>query len=368
MRNLNLLILAAGLAAGNASAADIDVSTKTVGTLRILSQPAVGPVVDGPAADYRSDEYGRGAGYAAFANATGNTIFFEAGSMSSGLRNSSTSVTQVDLRVSGLSAGEEVRSITSTIFESTFGFFTASFGPNPPCSGAILPNCERVNDGAGFSTFTDNGSAYPGIAGADFAFDILLDGVLTRSVGGSLVMRKDSSGGIVYDSTGLGALAAALDGFELQQNDDYGLIYKWDRTDFTADFADPITAGETATVTYRITTNSWSEALPARGNPTNAIVSFACFADPLGRGSTNAASFARGMASVVGNEADATCDDFVTEEGEQAQAYTLTLGGIRDGTIVLTSSVVPEPAAWAMLITGFGVVGAAARRRRAIRA
>jgi hypothetical protein len=29
------------------------------------------------------------------------------------------------------------------------------------------------------------------------------------------------------------------------------------------------------------------------------------------------------------------------------------------------TGVVPEPASWAMLITGFGLVGAAARRRRA---
>ncbi len=31
---------------------------------------------------------------------------------------------------------------------------------------------------------------------------------------------------------------------------------------------------------------------------------------------------------------------------------------------IATSSAVPEPAIWATLITGFGLVGAAARRRR----
>jgi len=37
--------------------------------------------------------------------------------------------------------------------------------------------------------------------------------------------------------------------------------------------------------------------------------------------------------------------------------------GVRDIT-TLTGAVVPEPASWAMLIAGFGLVGAAARRRR----
>ena len=38
--------------------------------------------------------------------------------------------------------------------------------------------------------------------------------------------------------------------------------------------------------------------------------------------------------------------------------------GIAIGAFTGKLDVVPEPATWAMLVTGFGVVGAAARRRR----
>ena len=39
-------------------------------------------------------------------------------------------------------------------------------------------------------------------------------------------------------------------------------------------------------------------------------------------------------------------------------------GGYVDATFTLTQSAVPEPATWAMMITGFGLVGAAMRRRQ----
>jgi hypothetical protein len=59
--------------------------------------------------------------------------------------------------------------------------------------------------------------------------------------------------------------------------------------------------------------------------------------------------------------------------GESADVYTLlknTPGfgytGARIGTLAVTA--VPEPASWAMLIAGFGLVGAVARRRAALTA
>ncbi len=39
-------------------------------------------------------------------------------------------------------------------------------------------------------------------------------------------------------------------------------------------------------------------------------------------------------------------------------------GGHVDATFTLTQSAIPEPATWAMMITGFGLVGAAMRRRQ----
>lgn len=44
------------------------------------------------------------------------------------------------------------------------------------------------------------------------------------------------------------------------------------------------------------------------------------------------------------------------------------LGGINVSVSKLSAGVVPEPATWGMLIAGFGLVGASARRRRRVRA
>ena len=46
-------------------------------------------------------------------------------------------------------------------------------------------------------------------------------------------------------------------------------------------------------------------------------------------------------------------------------AYTLSFYGPGDVILTSTAGAVPEPASWAMMITGFGLVGAAARRRGA---
>ena len=59
-----------------------------------------------------------------------------------------------------------------------------------------------------------------------------------------------------------------------------------------------------------------------------------------------------------------------------AQSPAIAFGSFRNGVkafalrsgveVIATSGVVPEPASWAMLITGFGLTGAAMRRRKAI--
>jgi hypothetical protein len=58
---------------------------------------------------------------------------------------------------------------------------------------------------------------------------------------------------------------------------------------------------------------------------------------------------------------------FTAAQGGTAQAFVGTSSGDNIGpivdNIVLSTSAVPEPATWAMMIIGFGLVGVAARRR-----
>lgn len=57
----------------------------------------------------------------------------------------------------------------------------------------------------------------------------------------------------------------------------------------------------------------------------------------------------------------ATVTNFLTTERVNNEAFIL-------GRVVLYSEAVPESATWAMLIAGFGLVGAASRRQRSLRA
>jgi hypothetical protein len=52
--------------------------------------------------------------------------------------------------------------------------------------------------------------------------------------------------------------------------------------------------------------------------------------------------------------------------GDVLSFKALTLPqGYTDGTLAVSALAVPEPGSWAMMIAGFGLAGAAARRRRA---
>jgi hypothetical protein len=76
------------------------------------------------------------------------------------------------------------------------------------------------------------------------------------------------------------------------------------------------------------------------------------------------------LASYACASAGPSCSAFgggsaLTSLTSTADSIALNLGVIRDGeTYVFALSAVPEPASWAMLIAGFGLTGAAMRRRR----
>ncbi len=346
----------------------ISVSSNTVGTLVIEPGPGSGIFADDPIARiYRSDAFGFGAGFAAFTSSNSDSIYFENGAMSASAFNGAKAVTQVDISVTNEGPDPILDRMQSTLFESSFGFYVGRFGPGR-CSGLALPDCEAVTDGSGFSGFHEAaGSTMGGIAGVNFAFEVLYDGALIRSIGGSILMTE-TPGGISFienfGPAGQDHLSVALQDFALDGIDDYRYVYEWNTSPFEVIFPTLLAPGATAVVSYRITTESWSRAVINDETSRNMIVGFACVRDPVGRGAGSVSQLQpmraalSGVADSLTTALDNTCQDELPFESN-----VLNLPVLENGVLVFTSPV-PEPASWAMLIAGFGLVGAASRRRR----
>ncbi len=365
--------LSAAMLLGHAASAQIsNITTGKDAELTIGNVPqALGSPVPSPY--YVTEPLTRhGAGYAAFADVSGGSIFFEAGSMSAGNQNSSKSIVEVSFDVTNDSA-MAITQLKSTLFESTYGFYVADFfspfldgGGNvvQGCSGAVLPNCGIAESGAGFSNFTSivDPTLPKDLAFTSLKLEVLQDGATVRELSGSLLMQTNGAGGISFVAgPGNADLAATMNGFSLEENTNYAYIFGWDRTDFTADLLNPLGFGETSSFTYRITTETWTNAFAFGSPTTNMIVSFACFADPLGRGGNFSAAVLP-----LGDPSDDTCDDFgQLTQGGSPKVYTLGIPTIKDGQIVFTTpGGIPEPDSWAMLIAGFGLVGLSMRKRK----
>lgn len=370
-RNAAFLLAASAalLTAGQATAAIDDVRTGTEATTKLRGQLPVGPVINGPSSLYQNDYLGQGTGYSAFTDTDSQYIYFESGSMTAGAGNSSRSITEVAIDLTADSDSGTIDRLVSSVFGSTFGFYVSGFGSgDPACAGITLPTCGVADSGAGFAELFNQVSVGSSIATTHIAFDVLLDGAVVRSIAGSIKMIASSGGQVTFvEDFGSGAdsLGSVLTNFRFDGIDNYAYGYIWDDTAFTALFPDALNIGESGTVTYRITTETMSLA-DARIPTSNAVIAYACFPDPVGRGGgNNSSSDSMRVMSFAGNESDDTCDDFSNPD---TRKYALQLPTLKDGAVVFgpgDTPGVPEPASWAMLIAGFGLVGAGLRRRRA---
>lgn len=369
------LFVAAGafaFAVGLSSAASAGISgitTDTGATLRINNaNVALGDPVPSP--KYMTARIG-GAGYSTKAITTAEGIFFQAGTMSAGARNKATSVVEVSFDVEN-DTSEVLTEMISTVFESNFGMYVGNFdtypappgsGPfKPACVGADLPNCTPISEGPGFeglSTVVDNEPPFT-LGYTSFLFEVLQDGVVRRTIGGTLQLDASNVEGepriSFITGGGFGDLSSDLNGFEaFTSAPDRVWAFSWNDTDVSVNL-DPIGIGETSTLTYRITSESWTDS-GLKGSSLNSLVAFACLADPIGRGGTSGSVF------TVPGFGPSTCNDFRGGTASAPTPYSFKLPTIRDGKIILTApGAIPEPDTWAMLILGFGLVGLSMRR------
>jgi hypothetical protein len=81
---------------------------------------------------------------------------------------------------------------------------------------------------------------------------------------------------------------------------------------------------------------------------------------------TLASSFRASFITASGGTVDLARDRLFTALGNEQVYFNLHTSGFPGGEIRGNLSAVPEPASWALLLSGFGLVGTALRRRRTV--
>ncbi|MGL6042713.1 MAG: PEPxxWA-CTERM sorting domain-containing protein [Sandaracinobacteroides sp.] len=380
MFKVSALLTAVGMVAiATSASAQIGPATATTTASQTLDGVTTNFPNPAPSPNYDNGGPG-GAGYGASAVITSDSIFFQAGAMSAGTKNASSSSVSVSFDVTNPGAAA-IDKLESTIFESNFGFFISNFSngffpgdgtPLPVCSGATLPGCAPVNFGGTFDDFTALGQDPRLLATTSFQFEVLQSGYATpvASVGGTMSLIRNGSTVSLVTGGGFDDLASQLNNFvqfappadEVLDPfgnqipvGDYVRAYSWERTNFTADL-NPILSGETSTLTYRVTTSTQNFGITSTFPPdSNLIVAFTCFADPIGRGGV------RGAVLTIPGFAASTCAQF---ESSTDSPFFLKVPVIDGDTIRVVGGVIPEPDTWAMLILGFGLVGLSMRRSK----
>jgi hypothetical protein len=368
MVRLALMTACCVLALGTAAEAQITNVTGAATSNTVLNNQSGGDVTGSGTATGATGA----SNYASAFSITDQEISFESGNTSSGVQVGTTSVSRIDFNVTNTGDGRIAPTLTSQITAAGMGMYLANV------TSGCASNPQTCAQSQGTDTFSQLGFAsrsHEGpLAAVSFDFQILQDGQQLYDLNGSLQLLVD--GHVIIDNE-TGAAAQTLNGFTTldkfgQLNDngvsDGALGFAWDATDTSVDL-NPIGSFATSTISYIVTVSSSSQAACLDDDVT-CLVAYAGFGDPIGRGggiSSNAAAFSPLGLSSFGASfgSNAGGPDFIN--GVSFTDQTLKIPQFdSDGNIVLTSNGVPEPATWLSMILGFGVMGAALRRRRVL--
>lgn len=297
---------------------------------------------------------GRGGSAEAKVEITSSQVSFESGVAVSGANSSAVSYSGVDVLVTN--TGEQaiaLESFGSTIIPAGMGFYLQDRS-GAATDNNIFTGYGQTNSGLGFTDLFDQVGADSIFASAAFDFSITTGDATLYALSGLLELSFDIYGNLQVNN-GLGDASLALDGFVTAYDNGYALAFAWDATHIDVPLNLSLEGGNELSLQYRTSVNAFTNTDCVNGGLT-CLVAYSGFGDPIGRGGGVSLLAARG----VRNQQAFGVSNGITGivfDPQTVTVFDLTVGPGGGGAV-------PEPATWMTLIVGFGMLGAALRRRR----
>jgi hypothetical protein len=311
------------------------------------------------AVEYRAGSPVDGGGFEATVLELPDSILFKNGGVALGAQGIVASSTELLITLTNASAAPIVfSSFESVIIPAGFGLYTTNVGG---ACGPLSPTACSHTDvpGSSFQNVARDGILPPSplLGRAGFDFQVQVDGVEKYALASSVSLLDDGMANILIADLGLSETTLS----NWRVTNTVGEIgYAWDTTRFTVDLGNRVLLpGESQTVRYISTV--FAETYAVAGNSSLALLGYSAFGDPPtrpgGGGSRERSAFLTALPlstdpSVTGLNIGFFEFNFPT--------YDPLTGGLTYPPV----NPIPEPATWAMLIAGFGLVGSGLRRRR----
>ncbi len=304
---------------------------------------------------------GSGGSVEAIVNLNSNLVTFESGTATVGANSLSRSTSGINIVFENTNDGLiNLDPFGSTIIPAGMGFYVQDRSGQPADGNPFTGYGQSLT--TEFSDFF-SGNNVGEFARAEFDFDVVTNGgdSVLYSLSGFVSLSFDANGNVIINEnlTGLGQAGERLNGFANAINNHHALVYDWQATNILIPLDGELSQNQFQTVFYRANVTSWTTA-GCINDGLNCIVAFAGFGDPVGRGGgiEEAAAF---------SEFSAFSENFGPLHLDIDHDHDFVIGGLNFNAVEVNafrSGAVPEPATWALMISGFGLAGTALRRRR----
>jgi len=291
---------------------------------------------------------GRGGSAEAIVEVTATHASFESGVAVSGKQSSAVSYSGVDVTLTNSSTegSISIENFGSTIIPAGLGFYLAD-RDGMATDNNIFTGFGQTDSGLTFGNLFAQVGNNNVFASAAFDFSIVSDDQTLYSLSGSLDLKF--VGGVLTTDYGLTDAAGVLHGFTTAYNTSFAKAYAWDATDIVVPLNTLLLPGQSKVLQYRTSVSAYTNVDCVTTN-TACLVAYSGFGDPIGRGG-GVQLAARGLRT--------------------QQAYKPITGIVFDPQDIepfrnIASVPVPEPATWISMLLGFGLLGAALRRRRVL--